>query len=389
MGKDTLTAAIALSRMKGIAAVVAVVALALAVCGVLARFGAKSVSRAMTSGDSTMEGGQDALVGRRIAGAFADLRDTGVGHKPDLGVVLGASAVAFDIDPESLTAATGPGIASRWLTLSANGANASDLRGLADLLKASNLPVKLVVLAVNPLMLAQSDHYLSDSTHFDTRAFKDELRARRLTSAKLELAALFQVELNRVFPERLRIGHHARVLATRFKHRLFAAIGQGAEAIYAPDPGAWISALPVAENDQKQENGNRDVGVMARELQEGPVREQGEIKDRGWFNAASYSVDSPNSQALAETIRDFRARGIEVCVLFIPEQGGLRRHTPAVAVECLNETLKRAYRANPPAIIDLRSAIDDANFKDGVHLKKEGRGQATQKLAEALRSRSS
>jgi hypothetical protein len=128
---------------------------------------------------------------------------------------------------------------------------------------------------------------------------------------------------------------------------------------------------------------------MARELQEGPVREQGEIKDRGWFNAASYSVDSRNSQALAETIRDFRARGIEVCVLFIPEQGGLRRDTPAVAVECLNETLKRAYRANPPAIIDLRSAIDDANFKDGVHLKKEGRRQATQKLAEALRSRSS
>jgi hypothetical protein len=185
----------------------------------------------------------------------------------------------------------------------------------------------------------------------------------------------------------LRIGHHARVLSTRWKHRLFAGIGHGAEAIYYPDPDPWVSVVPGEDAEQKQEKGNGDPEVKARELQEGPVRNQGQVNDRGHFNPRSYSVSSTNPRELTEIIRNFRARRIEVWILFFPERDDLRRDTPSVAVDCLNETLASAYAPDPPSIIDLRAALDRASFRDSVHLNTNGRAQATRKLAEALRSR--
>ena len=99
-----------------------------------------------------MEGGQEAIVGGRIAGVLAQTRSE-PGRMPGLGVLLGASAVGMDIDPATLEAAQGPAIPARWLSLYANGANASDLRGLAELLFMSGPAIKLLVLGLHPSLL--------------------------------------------------------------------------------------------------------------------------------------------------------------------------------------------------------------------------------------------
>ena len=143
----------------------------------------------MTDGDSTMEGGQDSVVGKRLAGVVWEKRHKGVPSDLDMAVILGPSGVSKDFAPTLLEEAAGPQIPQRWLCLAGNGANTTDLRGLADLLTASRLHVKLLVLAIHPALLARSDDYLSDSTNFDTRAFFAEMEGGNFTTAKLELAA--------------------------------------------------------------------------------------------------------------------------------------------------------------------------------------------------------
>src|SRR6516165_7161211 len=97
--------AVAPRRFRGIAAMLASLSLAMAMCALLARWLAPTLARSMADGDSTMEGGQEAIVGGRIAGVMAQSRRE-PGRTPDLGVLLGASAVGMDIDPATLEAAS-------------------------------------------------------------------------------------------------------------------------------------------------------------------------------------------------------------------------------------------------------------------------------------------
>jgi hypothetical protein len=378
---------IALDRSKGIVAALAAVALALAAFSVLARATAKTVASAMTDGDSTMEGGQDVLVGRRIAGAEGELRRTGPGGL-DLGVILGPSTAGFDIDPEQLGALAGPQVASRWLTLSANGANGSDLPCLGGVLIAAKLPVKLILFAITPTVLARSDKYLSDSLRFDPQGLLKAIRKGWMTSAKLELVALFQVSLNHAFPERTRIGHHARVLAAGAKHRLCSAIGQGPDALYAPDPDPWASE-PIDGGGPGIQPRSAVRATTARELQEGPILERpmGEVADRGWYDPSAYRKASANADAVADLIRTFRTRGIAVWIVLLPERSDVHCRLPSAAMDCVRETLKSAFGADRPLVLDFRRAAPDEDFKDSLHLTRRGRDRFTETLAQALRSR--
>jgi hypothetical protein len=350
---------------------------------------APAVARALTDGDSTMEGGQEAVAGARIAGALAKTRRD-AGHKPDLGVLLGASAVGMDIDPTLLEAERGPTAPARWLSLYANGANASDLRGLSELLFMDGPPTKLLVLGLHPSLLARSDSYLTDPTRIDTRDFWRAYEAGHLTSARQELAALMLVPMNRWFPERTRIGHQSRVLAAKLKRSLFAALGLGADSLYAPDVDPWTVRLLIADERAEGRVADGARRVAARELQEGPMREGlfGEVKDKGWYTAASYSPEGPQSRDLIDTIRAARSRGIEVVILLLPERSDLRSRVPAEAMTCLNETLRRAFEGTGAApVVDLRDTIADDQFHDTLHLNQKGRAETSRRLAEYLRAR--
>src|SRR5947209_3948483 len=149
------------ARLKGVIVAAGVVALA------LAGFGALSIATAggrpswLSGGDSTIEGGQERVVGGRIAGVAARARSGQGEDLANLGVILGSSAVGMGLDPRSLEAEAGPKVPARWLSLYANGANLADLHDLAGLLFASDLRPRLLVLGIHPGLLARSDDYLS------------------------------------------------------------------------------------------------------------------------------------------------------------------------------------------------------------------------------------
>jgi hypothetical protein len=381
-------AAIEPSRFKGIATMLAVVTLCLVVFGLMAQGLAPALARAMADGDSTMEGGQEAIVGGRISGVLAEAR-RGMGNVSDLGVVLGPSAAGMDIDPRILEETGSPLVPNRWLNLYANGANATDLRGLADVLFQSRIRIDLVVLAIDPVILARSDAYLSDTTTADIRPFLRAYEAGHLTSARQELAALSLVPLHRMFPERIRIGHQSRVLVSWAKSRLFSAIGLGADSLYPPDLDPWSVRLLIGDEAAEGSAANANRRVTAREIREGPMRNGlfGDLKDKGWYDVSSYSSQGRAADDLIAIIRRARAHGAEVMIMLVPERSNLRPRIPPAALRCFHETLDRGFRADAPPILDLRDAIADDQFHDDLHLRQSGRRQATLKLVQALSER--
>jgi hypothetical protein len=381
-------AAIEPSRLKGIVTMLAVLSACVAVFGLTAQGLAPAMARAMADGDSTMEGGQDAIVGGRISGVLAEAR-RGMGDPSGLGVVLGPSAAGMDIDPRILEETGSPLVPKRWLNLYANGANATDLRGLADLLFMSRIQIDLIVLAIDPVILARSDAYLSDTTTVDFRPFLRAYEAGHLTSARQELAALSLVPLHRLFPERIRIGHQSRVLVSWAKMRLFSAIGLGADSLYPPDLDPWTVRLLMRDEAAEGRAANADRRVTAREIREGPMRNGlfGELKDKGWYEVSSYSSQGRAASDLIAIMSRARSHGAEVFIMLVPERSNLRSRIPPAALRCFHETLERGFGALAPPILDLRDAVADDGFHDDLHLKQSGRRQATMKLAQALRER--
>jgi hypothetical protein len=381
-------AAIEPSRFKGIATMLAAVTLCLAVFGLTAQAIAPALARAMADGDSTMEGGQDAIVGGQISGVLAEAR-RGMGDLSGLGVVLGPSAAGMDIDPRILEETGSPLVPRRWLNLYANGANATDLRGLADLLFLSRIRINRVVLAIGPTILARSTAYLSDTTTADVRPFLRAYEDGHLMTARQELAALSLVPLHRLFPERIRIGHQSRVLVSWAKTRLFSAIGLGADSLYPPNPDPWTVRLLIRDEAAEGRAPNAGRHVTAREIREGPMRNGlfGEVNDKGWYDVSSYSSRGRAANDLIAIISQARSHGAEVMITLVPERSNLRSRIPPAALRCFHETLERGFGADAPPILDLRDAIADDEFHDDLHLRLTGRRQATLKLAQALRER--
>ena len=264
-----------LSRFRGLAVAFFAMGMALTGCSLLAHTSFKARPFWLSQGDSTMEGGQDAVVGRRIAGILVEQRRSGKSSSDlDLGVVLGASAVSMAIEPTLLESSGNPRIPPRWLSLYANGANLSDLHGLADLLLGSGLRPRLLVLGIHPSLLARSDHYLSDEVSFNAAPFLAALAGRRLRDAKDEFMVFLGVFLNRAFPNRTRISHGSRVAAIDVKRRVFARLGLRADSLYTPDPDPWTVHLLMAdldENDRMVKTKYENVSV--RELDEGVLRD--------------------------------------------------------------------------------------------------------------------
>jgi hypothetical protein len=378
------------SRYAGVAATLAAVTLALACFGFLARATARGLAGAMAEGDSTMEGGEETVVGSRIAGAVAQVRCGMTRPDTEIGTILGASAVGMDLDPTQLEAEAGPRIPSRWLSLYANGANASDIRGLTELLIGTELNLKLLVLGLHPTSIARSDHYLSDATKPDASRFWIEWEAGHLTSAKDQLSALMLIPLNRVFPERTRIGHQTRVLVAGAKRRLFTAMGLGADSLFAAARDPWTVQRLIPDEDHPAEAEGRGRKVAARDLREGLLREmpEGAVKDRGWFDRASYSAVGSTARDLVTTIREARSHGIEVVLLLLPERSDFRSRVPPDAMASLREALRAGFGADAPPVINLRDAVpDDSQFHDTLHLRSEARFLTTKRLIEGLLTR--
>lgn len=379
-----------LARLRGVIVAVGAVALALGCLSAVSLATAGGRPAWLSGGDSTIEGGQDAIVGGRIAGVVRQARS---GHAPeiaDLGVILGSSAVGMGIDPEIMEAEAGGRLPARWLSLYANGANLDDLAELAGMLFASGLQPKVLILGIHPVLLSRSDDYLSDRTHFDTGALKRELSGKHLLGAKSELMALSVVPIDMAFPNRTRISNRVRGLASAAKRRMFAALGMGADAMYAPPPDPWAVRLLIedaADSPRMADAEGRKATV--RDRTDGPMREglAGAVKDKGWSGPANYSTEGANARSLVAIVREARSRGIEAVILLLPEATSLRASVPPEAMQTLHGALARGFGAEAPTVIDLRASLLDSQLHDSLHPMKAGREIVTRRLIGALRAR--
>jgi hypothetical protein len=376
------------SRLKGIGLAIGSVTLLLAGFSLAAQAIAGGRPAWLSGGgDSTIEGGQDRIVGGRIKAAALEAR-----RKPldDLGVILGSSAVGTDIAPARLEAAGDAGIPRRWLSLSANGANAEDLRELAGLLLTSGLRPKLLLLGIHPGSLARSDSYLDDRMTLDTDGFRRELAARHLIQAKEELEDLTVIPVNVAFPNRTRVSNRVRGLASKAKRRMFAALGMGVEALYPADRQPWDILIEGEDAEEPERHANAEGRTATvRDLAEGPMRAGlgGPVNDKGWLTPGAYSSEGANARALVDLVRQARATGAEVVLLLMPEATSLREAVPPGAVASLREALDRGFGPEAPPVIDLRAALSDDEFAGTIHATKAGRQATTARLIEALRAR--
>jgi hypothetical protein len=379
------------ARLKGVLVATSVVAMA------LLGFSALSIAMAggrpswLAKGDSTIEGGQEKLIGGRIAGVAVQARSRPGEDLADLGVIFGASAVGMGIDPRTLEREADSKIPAHWLSLYANGANVADLHDLSAMLFQGGIRPKLLVLGIHPGLLARSDDYLSDRTSIDFTSFRRELAAKHALMAKDELGALSVIPLNWAFPNRTRISNLVRGLASSAKRRMFASLKMGVEALYPADPNPWGVRLLVEDAEEPaREAAAEGRKATVRDQAEGPMREglAGPVKDKGWNNADAYSLEGANALALVSIIREARAGGIEVAVLLLPEASNLRNSVPQEAMNSLRVALDRAFGAAAlPPVIDLRDALADSQFHDSIHPRKVGREITTRRLIDALRAR--
>lgn len=370
-----------LSRLGGVARAGAVVLIALTSFSGLSIATLSGRPSWLPATDSTMEAGQEKVVGQRIAGAASRVRPDAA--PSDLGVLLGGSAVGMGIDPVALEAAGDARFPKRWLSLYANGAEASNLRDLSTLLYSSELRFGTLVLGLHPGLIAQSRTFLDDSRTVDSRRFRRELMARHLTAAKDELQDLASIPLNWAFPNRRRVSSTLRDQLIPWKWRAFARFGMNVNHLYGADRDPWQVKLlvPDLEEPARQAAAEGRVAVPAAADNAVPP-----TVAKGWTDPMAYDVDNDHARALVDLVREARSRQIEVVIVILPEARMNRDATPPVAMRTVRVVLDRAFAATAPPVVDLWDALRDDQFHDTIHPNKSGRATTTRRLIEALRT---
>ena len=92
---------------------------------------------------------------------------------------------------------------------------------------------------------------------------------------------------------------------------------------------------------------------------------------------------SPPKDQLASIIRELQASSENMVVALFPEHSAHRELMPENASRYLLDAV-RGSSASPPAILDLRDAIPDADFIDTYHLTMTGRRALSERLGSEL-----
>jgi hypothetical protein len=295
--------------------------------------------------------------GKRLSGVLRD----GLPPGSRFGVMLGASTLECGVNPALL----GPDgeMPLRWLSLSGKGTTDVDLEGMAELVFREGLRPEILVLALHPSMAACSDDYLGDSDSqpegVDTSALAQHVAARQWRELLSDLALLPRFVMRSAFPERRRLAFRLQYLTLRARTDLFQAIGLGAAVIFPPERDPWVV-------DPEWANGPHlsQPGVAA--AMEG-------FRQRGWFDAAQYSPNSRQTQAIVRLSERCKSLKISELIVLMPESSAFHALVPSQAEESLSVGLRSAMGKHAPPIIDLRHSIPEERFRDPVHVDRAGR----------------
>lgn len=282
--------------------------------------------------------GNRALVAGRVSAVIAE-------HDRGIAVIVGSSSAHDGFVPSVLGAADPAH--RRWLNLAATGSSFDELRYTFSPLFASDLDADLIVLAVHPGWLAG-------------RLVGDPVLDAILTSPTAPRTSwlLFNRGL---------VNHVARSgLADARQWLLLGQLGVAFDAIYPPIRAPW------AEHTLAHDV--RDPKV---------VRNQLELwRRKRWFDASWLAHADDEVAAATEVIAAAQRVARRVVVVLMPESSTLRAHMPAEAEAALLRAISRL--AAPPPVIDLRTAIPDAMFKDNIHLGEPGAQLLSATLAARL-----
>ena len=305
---------------------------------------------------------------RKVAGVAVEKRRRRAGTGEGLAVILGRSTAREGLDPSMLEA--GDLGSLRWLSLYGSGGSLNFMTDLADILFFSKLNPEVVVLAINPYMLAGHPYRPHDPCG-DATAVIRHLWGREFYSARIALSALMESR-SWILAHRRIINHQVRVGSFRARLRLFRACGLEPDSLRPPDPDPW-KVQRLGYPPHQSEDYLRWVLISAERL--------------GRFSPSIYSVQSTQARALAEIITRSRQRGARVYVVLMPERSVWRKHVPAEADRCLQAVLGQYFGETPPPVIDLRASLADEMFSDHYHLNESGMKAASRLLALELGSK--
>jgi hypothetical protein len=308
-------------------------------------------------------------IGRRLSGLIRQGHARGGPAAERLGVMLGSSSLEWGIDPQALPAELG-GRPIRWFNIHSSGANGIDLRRMAGYMTRAGLRPEVAVLCLGPSFLARGNDPLDDPTP-EVEEIRSHIAGRHPMLLKEDFEDILLLPWNLAFPNRTRIGSWARDVIFDARIDLFASMGYGINALFAPESDPWSAPPWWAQGDH--------VPPLMIERQMKGMRRY------GMFDPASYSADGLNSRALVALIRELREGGAEVIVAFFPEAEIRRRELPPEALASFDEALRRAFGTAAPPVLDMRGAMSEEYFFDTSHLNPGGRAAFTERLGRALR----
>ncbi len=306
----------------------------------------------------------------RIGGVLRELRERGESPGGQrLGILIGSSSLEWGVDP-ALMPAMGGSRPMRWLSLSGVGASIEDNARMADLALRAGLRPELTLICIGPAPMSTRINVLDDPISPDLAALREHVAAHHPMLAKEDLESFLLVPLNRLLPNRSRIGRWSRLVLFDARLALFAALGYNLDSLGPPMDDPWSATPGWAKGDHMPDwiNDNQFAGLSKAHI----------------FEAESYSADSANCRHLVEYVRMLRGAGSEVVILLVPEAERRRIVTPPEFLATLREALRRAFGPDAPPVLDFRDAMPPSALLDLSHLNPGGRAAFTERLGRAL-----
>ena len=267
--------------------------------------------------------------GERVAAAHRELSRSNAEGSKRLGVMTGASALMYDVNPVLID--TGPDW--RWLSITANSANVVNDCELADLALWGGLRPAVLLVVANTSQLAVIRTLLDDRTSFDPDELRFHMQRREWLEAQSDAANLMLIPWNRILPNRSRISGYLRQRLFLAQQDLFQAIGYSLDAIYPPDPSPWTVKHPYPNTTHMDPGWDAFVERQFRKYHV--------------FEPSVYSPDSPGVRTLSDLTRRARAVGSDVIFVMVPERSSLRKRMPLEA----EETLPRVSAASSEILV--------------------------------------
>ena len=359
-----------LARLTGPILAIGSVVAALAVCSAFLRFSGVKVPLKLDPADPLMSNGFQEEIGAKLAALVREGWGTRGPSSPGLGVLIGASSTRYGFDPAILEA--GSASPMRWINLSVEGSNASDVYRLARMILPSGIRPDVIVMGLHQEMLPRSVNFLEDETSLQLDDLKLDLSQGDLLTGFEDLGHLAVAAINRAFPGRRYVTYLYREIAIEAKVKNFRRIGIGVTGLFTPDPTPW-----------KPPHLRRARWATTANLGEIPAPLAVTMKEKGWLLGDHYQIEDPNPQAVLHLIDDCDREDVRLVIVLTPQLTLIRDLLPRQSLDCLNRLLGGS-EGRRPEVLDLRTAIPETHFRDVLHVDDRGRDEASRLLAAYL-----